>query len=124
MECFAHPGANSVGVCKACGKAVCRACAVDVGVALACSQSCAKEAADVHEMNQRGKRIYGIGVGHKAIPSALIMWLLFGTIFVGFGAFNSFRSHAPDWFTLLFGVTFFVVAWLAHRRAKDIGIRC
>src|SRR5213595_1382333 len=36
MECYAHPTAASVGVCKACGKAVCRACARDLGFAVAC----------------------------------------------------------------------------------------
>lgn len=124
MECFAHQGSCAVGVCKACGKAVCRSCAIDVGVALACSQDCAKEAADVHEMNQRGKRIYGIGVDRKRLPSGIVMWLLFGTIFAGFGAVSSYRSHEPDWFPLLFGLAFYFIAWLAYRRVKEIGLQC
>lgn len=124
MECFAHPGANSVGVCKACGKAVCRTCAVDNGFALACSGSCAQEAADLHEMNRRGKRIYGIGVDRKKIPSGVIMWLLFGAIFLGVGVITSLRSNQTEWFSLLFGAAFFFIAWLAYRRAKDMGIQC
>jgi hypothetical protein len=124
MECFAHPDTHSVGICKTCGKAVCRACAVDTGFALACSQACAKEASDVHEMNQRGKKIYGIGVAPRKLPSAVLVWLVFATLFSGFGVLTSFRNHQPEWFTLLFGGAFFYIAWLAYRRAKDVGIQC
>lgn len=40
MKCFHHPSDDAVGLCKACGKGVCRACAVDLGEGLACANSC------------------------------------------------------------------------------------
>ncbi|WP_156397980.1 hypothetical protein [Duganella sp. Root336D2] len=124
MECFEHSGSNSVGVCKACGKAVCRTCVVDAGVAIACSDRCAKEAADVHEMNQRGKKLYGIGTDRKNLPSGVVMWLLLGALFSGYGIYASLRSREPEWFLLLFGAVSFFIAWLAYYRAKDVGIQC
>lgn len=123
MECFIHSGTQAVGVCKACGKAVCRACAIDSSAAIACCEVCAKEAADLHEMNQRGKKIYGIGVARK-LPSGVIMWLLFALLFGGFGVYQSYRSGQPEWFLLLFGAASLFIAVLAYRRAKDVGLQC
>ena len=124
MECFTHPGSSSVGICKTCGKAVCRTCAIGLGFAVACTQACATEAAAIHEMNQRGKKIYGIGVARPKIPSGVIMWLLFGALFSGFGAFAWFKARDLGWFLLLFGAASFFVAWLGYRRAKDVGLQC
>jgi hypothetical protein len=39
VKCFHHPSDDAVGLCKACGKGVCRACAVDLGEGLACANS-------------------------------------------------------------------------------------
>lgn len=122
MECFTHHSAAAVGVCKTCGRAVCRTCAVDSGLFVTCSDACTKEATDVHEMNQRGKRLYGIGVPKK-MPTAVIMWLLIGALFSGFGLYQSARLGRPDWFGLLFGVASFLIAYIAHRRAKDVGFQ-
>ena len=123
MECFAHSGTQAVGVCKSCGKAVCRACVIDLGTSIACCDRCAKEATDLHEMNQRGKKIYGIGVPDK-LPSGVIMWLLFALLFGGFGIYQSYRNHEPEWFLLLFGALSLVIAFIAYRRAKDVGLQC
>lgn len=124
MECFTHSGVSAVGICKACGKALCKSCAIDIGVAIACSEACATEAADLHEMNQRGKKIYGIGVARQKLPSGVIVWLLFSLLFGGFGIFTSFRNHEPEWFLLSFGVVSLFIAGMAYRRAKDVGLQC
>jgi len=123
MECFTHSAAQAIGVCKTCGKAICRTCAIDSGMFVTCSEICAKEAADVHEMNQRGKKIYGIGVAKK-MPSGVIMWLLFAALFGGFGIYQSLRNQQPEWFLLLFGLLSLVVAFLGYKRAKDVGLQC
>jgi hypothetical protein len=124
MECFTHTGSSAIGVCKVCGKAVCHSCVVDASVAIACSDVCAKEAVDLHEMNQRGKKIYGIGVAKPKIPSGVIMWLLFAAMFGGFGTYNSIVNREPEWFLLVFAGISVVIAILAYRRAKDVGLQC
>ena len=124
MECFSHSGVQAVGICKTCGKAVCRTCAVDVGIALACSDACADEAKDVHEMNQKGKKIYGIGASRSKLPSGVIMWLLFAAFFGGYGIYVSYRKQQPEWFLLIFGAISLVIAVIAYRRAKDLGLQC
>jgi hypothetical protein len=75
-------------------------------------------------MNQRGKRIYGIGSGPRKLPSGVIMWGLFAVFFTGFGIYQSFLREEPDWFLLGFGGLSAVVAFMAYRRTKDIGLQC
>lgn len=123
MECFTHIGSQAIGVCKICGKAVCRGCAIDGGMHITCCEACSKEAVDLHELNQRGKKIYGIGVPRKT-PSGVIVWLLFAALFGGFGIFQSIKNHQPDWFLLLFGAVSLLVALLAYSRSKDSGLQC
>jgi hypothetical protein len=124
MHCYTHTETPAVGICKSCGKAVCRSCAQDLGFAVACSTACANEATELHEMNQRGKRIYGIGTGSKKLPSGVIIWVLFAVFFTGFGIYQSIRNHEPEWFLLAFGALSAVIGFLAYRRTKDIGLQC
>jgi hypothetical protein len=91
---------------------------------VACSEACAKDAVEVHEMNQRGKKIYGIGVARPKVPSGVVMWLLFAALFGGFGIFTSIRNQEPEWFLLLFAVVSLFIAGLAYKRAKEVGLQC
>jgi len=124
MECFTHSGSSAIAVCKVCGKAVCHACAVDAGVAIACSEVCGQEATALHEMNQRGKKIYGIGIAKPKVVSGVIAWLLLAALFGGTGTYGAFGNKQGAWFLLAFAGISIVIAIIAHRRAKDIGLQC
>lgn len=43
MNCFKHNSVSAIGICKFCGKGVCRACATDTGHGLACRDSCEEQ---------------------------------------------------------------------------------
>lgn len=60
----------------------------------------------------------------KKIPRGVIMRVLFGLLFVGFGVYNSLRNDQAEWFLLMFGAASFVIAFIAYRRAKEMGIQC
>ncbi len=122
MECFTHISAPAVGFCKICGKAVCRQCALSDTLQITCSTACAKEAADLHEMNQRAKKLYGIGVPKK-VPSSVIMWALFALLFGGFGIYQTIKHQQPDWFLILFGAASAFIGLLAYLRGKDSGLQ-
>lgn len=47
MRCFTHEDAEAVGVCRACGRGVCRSCAVPTEGALACRGRCEADVADL-----------------------------------------------------------------------------
>jgi hypothetical protein len=123
MECFAHPGIAAVAVCKHCGKAACRSCVVDAGGSVACSTRCAKEVLEHEEMTQRAKKIYGLGEAKRKVPSGFVMWIVLGTVFFGWGVYNSVGARSIDWFSLLMGVTFLGLGVFAYVRGRDIGLR-
>jgi heme exporter protein D len=55
MKCFTHTDVDAVGVCRSCGKGVCKACAVDLGQGIACANSCEVNVRDliVHQAVSR-----------------------------------------------------------------------
>jgi len=92
MNCFLHGNSSAVAVCKTCGKGVCSVCAIDKGVAVTCSDTCANEAAVLHEMNQRGKKIYGLTGAKSSLPSGVIVWTLFCLFFIGLQYSGTLRT--------------------------------
>ena len=123
MECMKHKVA-AVGVCKTCGRAVCRSCARDSGYAVTCSAECEMEAAKMHAMNAKAKNIYGLGDGKQPFPLAALIWGLFAALFGGLGIFQTISTGQADWVLLMFGGVFLCVAIVTYRRAKSLGINC
>ena len=125
MNCFTHSSVAAVGICKVCAKGICPACAVEGSMAVTCSEACAQEASLLHEMNQRGKKIYGLGGGAQSvIPSGVIMWALFCIFFIAFGVLAYIRSGNVEPFTLGFGTLCGIVGLIAYRRTRSIGLQC
>jgi hypothetical protein len=81
LKCFHHPTDDAVGLCKACGKGVCRVCAVDLGEGLACADSCEVAARDL---------IMQIRVSREALKSTPSIYKTQST--VGFLAGGTFLS--------------------------------
>ena len=42
MKCFYHPEREAVAICRACGRGVCRACALETETGIACRPDCAE----------------------------------------------------------------------------------
>ena len=123
MECYRHAPTAAVAVCKTCGRAICRTCASDSGFAVTCSTECAKDASDAREIEQRSKRIYGIGSVRRRLPTAVLVWLLFTVVFLGFGLVLSWRRAEIQWFPILFGLAALAVAVMVFRRTKELGLQ-
>ncbi len=77
MQCYQHNENVSVGLCKACQKAVCSVCATDTGRGLACSEPCSREVGVLNEIIDRSKQIYGIGSRSKLPPTGILFYLFF-----------------------------------------------
>ena len=82
MECYQHK-TQAVGICKQCCKAVCRECIGGTmpNNIIGCSDECRRVIADNEEMNERARRLYGIGV-HKTtrISTHVKIWFLLAAI--------------------------------------------
>ena len=92
MMCFNHEGADAVAICKNCNKALCRACAVDVGNGVACANACEQEVIALNELIRRNRTAAqrtGYAYHRNAIVCALIA-LAFA--YLGFDAYQSNRT--------------------------------
>lgn len=124
MKCYNHNETDAIGVCKACYKSICAECAVDTGRGLACSDECVAEVCDLNEIIDRSKQIYSIGKDSKLPPTGILMFGLFGVMFVAWGIHNSMRWENVDIFTILMGAGFLIIAIISYIRTRKLKINC
>ncbi len=128
MDCFYHPSVAAVGTCKSCQKGLCPHCAVDLGKGLACRDRCEEEAAALIAYIQ--SNLDRAAISHQLIDSARVnryvapsFQILFGLVFLGFGAYqtttNGFRSG--DVLLYAMGGVFFIYGLYLLVRAVRIG---
>ena len=126
MQCFQHNETPSIGICKACNKAVCSSCIIDTGNGIACSKQCEKETLEINQIIDRSKKIYSIGdnAASNLIPSSVIVYLFFAILFLGWSAFEYFSKSRVDTFLIVVGTGFLIMSVITYRRAKKMGINC
>lgn len=120
MECFAHAGAAAIGVCRSCGKGICRDYARDLGFALACSERCAKATSESEALTLRAKRAWPVGDRKRKPNVGLIMFIVFGLLFVGYGIYNTFARNELDFLGLGMGSAFLAMSLIMYLQVRDI----
>lgn len=125
MNCFQHRESLGIGVCKSCGKAVCPDCVIEFPKGLACSIECEKDAKELIEMNERAKKIYGIGE-HKTnkLASGVWVWLLLSAVMWVVAGVGFFSSSKPDYVTAMMAIVFTIITIIVYRGSKRTGINC
>jgi hypothetical protein len=124
MECFAHAGVNAVGVCRHCGKAVCRGCAIDRVGGLTCSEACAAAVGEAGEITERTKLNYGIGGRRRLVSTQLVHLSLTSLLFAAIGFYLWFGLHLPIHIPLLcwaIAAISAASAYVAFRRFRAFG---
>lgn len=124
MNCFAHQDATAVAVCKGCGRAVCAKCAHDLDFAVVCSDRCKSEASELHEMNARAKRIYGLGNAKPQFPLGAVIWFLLAVPFIYLLVTSYLRQGVVEWFALIFVFACLFIGAATYRRAKALQVNC
>ena len=92
MKCFNHEGVDAVAICKNCNKALCHACAADVGNGVACTGACEEEVRALNELIRRNRTAAqrtSYAYHRNAIVCALIA-LIF--VYLSVDAYKSGRS--------------------------------
>ena len=90
MRCFYHDEVEAVGVCKACGRGLCRGCSAEAGSSIACASRCEDRARTVDELMDRNIRIMPLteqawqGYPRRQVAAA-VMALVAGILFVMVG---------------------------------------
>jgi hypothetical protein len=106
MECFVHPSAPAVGLCKSCGKGVCRSCAIPVNRGLACSEACRPFAESLSRLQVASINNVGLySVQRFAQPLIALVFLA-----TGFYLLSVYPSDAFTWFVLAAGAVFALVS--------------
>jgi hypothetical protein len=75
-------------------------------------------------MNQRSKRLVGVGGKTNALTGGVFIYGMFSLFFLGWSAVVYYRSAQLDFPSLGLGLLFGIVAAFAHRRAKQFNIHC
>jgi hypothetical protein len=115
MECFAHPSAVAVGICKCCGKGACRSCAIPVTRGLACSEGCKETSESLSQLQAAQIRNIRITAAQRlVIPSFSVALIAFGIVMVVQGDSGIF-----PWFYLVLGAVIGLAPALA--RLKQSG---
>lgn len=125
MICFQHNDNQSIGICKSCGKGICQHCAIEFPRGLACSEECAIDAKELVEMNERGKKIYGIGkFKTNRIASGVLVWLLLSSVMWIVVGVNFFVSNKLDYGNAAMAAVFSIITIIVYRSSRRIGLNC
>jgi heme A synthase len=92
MKCFNHDGADGVAICKNCNKALCHACAADVGNGVACAGACEQEVIALNELirrNRTSSQRTGYAYHRNAVICALLAALF---VYLSLDAYKSGRQ--------------------------------
>lgn len=98
MQCYSHPAEFAIGVCKSCGKGVCRTCTIILPRGIACSEECKENITTFTEF--QGRIIKNSRISKFLVPLLAIVILIFG------GYETIFGVPELGFFFLAFGTVF------------------
>ncbi len=128
MKCYKHNESDAVGICCACGKGCCEACASVSETKLVCSQTCSEVMSENRQILERTKMMYGIGQykPKHTISSQVLIFAFMGVLFLGFGAYWTYYNYRTELglFMLSYGGFCSVVAVILWYRNRKIKLNC
>jgi hypothetical protein len=75
MKCFNHEKIDAVGVCRSCGRGLCRDCIAEVGLSCSCKGECEEVVATMNDLVERGRTSY-----QKISGAQLRFGIVFGLV--------------------------------------------
>lgn len=124
MHCFAHSGITAVGLCRCCAKGLCRECAIELPKGLACSVECELEAKELIELNERAKKLYGIGQYHNnKLASGVMVWLLLSAVMFAAAGYAYVANGRFDFVSTAMAAVFVVITVIVYRASKNTGLK-
>ncbi|QDU20578.1 hypothetical protein [Urbifossiella limnaea] len=91
MNCFAHQAAPAVGICRACGKGVCAACAADTGAGLACPGACEDRVLLLGRMVDSNARV--MRTADRQVWSSGMLGVVMGVLFLALAVWTYKEVH-------------------------------
>lgn len=78
----------------------------------------------IQEIMAKNAQIYGIGSNSKIPPTGVLMYGLFGIVFLAWGIYNSLNWDRLDYFTLILGAGFIVFGIYTYIRVRNLNLNC
>ena len=100
MNCFNHPELPALGICKSCGKGLCRDCITEVPDGLACKNRCEDRVLFINRIIDSNKQ--ALTAANNQVRSGAIFIMVTGLIFCAFGFLPYFLSGQKG--TLFMGI--------------------
>jgi hypothetical protein len=115
MNCFNHTESAASGICKSCGRALCKECMVDVGGSISCSGECEERVKILNEMIESNSQILTT-TSNRGVKSSALFSVIMGIVFLSFGIwkFSSNDLFLPMFLSVL-GIAFLVRGILTSR---------
>src|SRR3546814_222072 len=129
MQCYQHINNMAYSICTECGRGVCKDCVKNNNNPLACSVECLKLLIEKKEMNERGKKLYGIGqyATLKRSNADWLSMLFLGLTFTVYGSYITYQSYIYDRtfdsFITFIGLLFLLISFLFWKRGKKFGLK-
>ena len=100
-------------------------CAVDVGMGLACKDSCETHVSEYNEMNERGLKLYGIGKYKSRMPSSgVLLWGVLSLLLWGVFGYVYYKTGTPSFDVAVPAVFFTIVTAFAYYSRRRTGLNC
>jgi hypothetical protein len=116
MKCYIHNDTDAVGICKNCCKGICSDCTTEVGLSLACSETCIEKVEELEAIMSRSSKIItnvntrflnstyyfiiacGIGLVINSFLNGLqgLTSFILPIVFIIYGAFKLFLNKKHD----------------------------
>ena len=115
MNCFNHSDIPAVGICKSCGKGLCKDCLVEVPDGLACKQSCEEQVRNINFLIDSNKQVLTATRFHA--KNATLLLLLFGGVVFLLGLIPYLiTGENGTLFLAVLGFVFLVLGFLRLRK--------
>ena len=117
MQCYSHPNEIAVGLCKSCGKGVCRSCAIPMDRGLSCSEQCKPFVEALSRLQLTSIRNIGLMSVQRYIQPIMAV------VFLTAGCYNLayYRRDPSAWFLLALGAVLLavsIVSWARQSKSQ------
>jgi len=125
MRCFYHEEKEAVGICKSCGRGLCRECAVELPKSLACRGRCEADAQAVTQLIERNIQLSTnspqlVKLNRNGRVGTGILYIVLGTVFVFTGLRDqlNFLSVVGVGF-IAFGIYTLILTWKIGKQIES-----
>jgi hypothetical protein len=124
MFCYNHDNVSAIGICKACGKALCHNCKDLVENQISCHSACAERIIKHKKLSDKSMKLYNLDGKNKSWTSttAITMFLM-SCPFLACVIYDYVTTEKVNAFSFTVGIVFLLSSFLYYKSNKNSGIK-